>query len=130
MKLQRMLRHAVYLEGHRPQIANSYRTARRLGEDDLAVFVLDPSDPSARAILETSGEGEEVDAHLAEGRRRGVRTSITCGISRTLMVDLLAEPFPEIAASVAVPLDEGSFWVVVVTEGSASAVVLPPVAWT
>jgi hypothetical protein len=124
-KQKRMLNHAEYIRMHQDEIEASYRKVRAEGTEDAAVLLLDADDESARAVVRTSGRGDEIDAHIAEGRRRGYGSLFTWGMPRTLAAQILADHFDEIAATLQVPGGDEVFWVVMVAGGSASAAMIP-----
>src|SRR4051794_14859990 len=104
MRLQRTLRHTVLLKAHRKPIESKYREAIQNGGTDVAVLLLDVRDEAARAIAETSGQGDEIAARVADGRRRGCPILMTWGVPRTLAIRLLSPRYSDVAGIVAVPL--------------------------
>jgi hypothetical protein len=125
---ERMVEHAAYLGAHRGRIADSYLGALCRGSAEPAVLLLDLEDESARAIAEGAVGGATIEAYLAEGRRLGRSSSVTWSMPRAFAVALLAGGFHVIAEQVAIPDEDGCYWVVVVARGSASAILMPPIA--
>jgi hypothetical protein len=109
------------------RIDAGYLNAIELGAPDPAVLVIDPRDPSARAILETSVSPEEIDSILAGAKATGAEPILTWGIPRDLAVALVGMEFPEVAATVEAEDGPEGYLAVVVAEGSASAIWRPSI---
>jgi hypothetical protein len=128
-KIERMLGHAAYMDAYRPQIENSYQKALREGDREPVVLLFDSRDETAMEILQTSGNGDELARQAREGRRLGGFLVFTVGVERTLAVEILQDFFDEVAKFVAIPAgDSGSYTLVIIAQGSASAVFMPPIA--
>jgi hypothetical protein len=108
-------------------IEANYLRARRLGDEDPAVLVLDPCDERGRAVADSFGAPGRVDALVAVARRRGVEPRLIVGMPRREVASTIADHFPELAALVPT-IDTGAgYLAVVVAAGGAVAGLMPPV---
>jgi hypothetical protein len=127
MQTKRNPRHMAYLFAHREKIETLTLGTLRDGVEDPTLFMLDPLDRRARLIAEASGESTAIANHVVEAQRRGAVPSLHWCMSRSRAARILAAEFPDISAMVAAPGIPGGYALVVVAEGSASVIELPPI---
>ena len=118
---------AACLQSHCAQIEHKDFKARRLGANDPAVLLLDPSDRPARTMPETTSQGDKIAEHSAEDRRRSFGSSMTLGYPSHAGDRTPGKILPAVAASIALPLDGGYFRVAV---GSTTVGMVSPIRET
>jgi hypothetical protein len=120
--------HMLYIQTAGPIIeANYLRALDRDASTEPAVLLLDLLDETARSIAETIGSPRTIALLHQAAERENVRPVVAWGLPASQVRGLIAAEFPEVAAILAIPSDPVGYWVVIVSEGSASAVVMPPV---
>ena len=117
--------HPELLSQNRERIEVSYLVGVRKDFEEPTVLLLDPSDTTARKILEAMGVTTKVDAVTAEKAKQDVETyvavPVTADWAGRFFIDL---GFPEIQPSLNT-LDGNIFGVIIVADGAVSVVGLP-----
>jgi hypothetical protein len=113
------------LEMVNDEVARTLRRGHAFGVPDVAVMVLDVSDPAGRRIALTKRTGREVDAHAALSRLAGATPVASWGTTRGLARALVA-PLDPAAADRVAGADPAADLVVVVAGGRVEVVPLPP----
>jgi hypothetical protein len=123
-----IFRHKLAIAAHRDSVERSYLAALEDGMEDPAVMlVLDVDDHTAKAFLADVGRHDQIP-HVVYAQRRGRRIGLAYSVPRTTAVKMLTESHPGIAHCPEIPLENGYYWAIVVTDDSASAIKMPPVS--
>ncbi len=119
--------HGAYILEARERAEVSLLKAIRDGAADPVVLLLDPDDPKARRIADAAINAPDHDRVIAEASRRGAYPVMTWGVPKAYAVELLSRDFPDAAQVILEPhASGGRFWIIVVAEGGASPIVMPP----
>ncbi len=100
--------------------------ARAKGAKDPVVFMLDPRDDHAWALIEPAADAHRVVEFWEEATRRGGMSYVTEGLPKRVAVELLVGVgLSEVAEAIMGPAPAGGYWAIVVAAGGAEVFPMP-----
>jgi hypothetical protein len=100
--------------------------ARAKGAMDPVVFMLDPQDDYAWALIEPAADAPRVVEFWEEAARRGKMSYVTEGLPKRVAVELLVGVgLSAVAEAIMGPAPAGGYWAIVVAAGGAEVFPMP-----